>query len=316
MTNQAAADLIARSNRLGADPKNTNYAGGNTSAKGTETDPVTGEPVELLWVKGSGGDLGTLTEAGPRGAAPRPACARSSTSTRASTARTRWSPRSTTACTARAAPRRRSTRRCTASSMPRTSTTCTPTRASRSRPPPTARSSPRRSSATRSCGCRGVAPGFQLGLDIAAIKAQNPQAIGCILGGHGITAWGDTSEEAEAQLALDHRDRRRRTSTRTARPSPFGTVRDGFAALPEPTSAARRPPRSRRRSAASPRTTSPMVGHFTDDPTRARLPRLGEGARSSPRSARAAPTTSCAPRSSRCCSTCPPTRRSRSRSPA
>ena len=64
MTNQAAADLIARSNRLGADPKNTNYAGGNTSAKGTETDPVTGEPVELMWVKGSGGDLGTLTEQG------------------------------------------------------------------------------------------------------------------------------------------------------------------------------------------------------------------------------------------------------------
>src|SRR6187455_1639540 len=64
MTNQAVSELIARSNRLGSDPKNTNYAGGNTSAKGTETDPVTGEPVELLWVKGSGGDLGTLTEAG------------------------------------------------------------------------------------------------------------------------------------------------------------------------------------------------------------------------------------------------------------
>ena len=64
MTNPTAAELIARSNRLGADPKNTNYAGGNTSAKGTETDPVTGEPVELLWVKGSGGDLGTLKEAG------------------------------------------------------------------------------------------------------------------------------------------------------------------------------------------------------------------------------------------------------------
>ncbi len=63
-TNPTAAELIARSNRLGADPKNTNYAGGNTSAKGTETDPVTGEPVELLWVKGSGGDLGTLTEPG------------------------------------------------------------------------------------------------------------------------------------------------------------------------------------------------------------------------------------------------------------
>ena len=60
----AAAELIARSNRLGADPKNTNYAGGNTSAKGTETDPVTGQDVELLWVKGSGGDLGTLKESG------------------------------------------------------------------------------------------------------------------------------------------------------------------------------------------------------------------------------------------------------------
>ena len=37
-TNPAAAELVARLNRLGADPKNTNYAGGNTSAKGTETD--------------------------------------------------------------------------------------------------------------------------------------------------------------------------------------------------------------------------------------------------------------------------------------
>ena len=50
--------------RLGADPRNTNYAGGNTSAKGSAIDPVTGEPVELLWVKGSGGDLGTLAETG------------------------------------------------------------------------------------------------------------------------------------------------------------------------------------------------------------------------------------------------------------
>lgn len=54
MTNACVADLIARSNRLGADPKNTNYAGGNTSTKGSDVDPVTGEPVDLLWVKGSG----------------------------------------------------------------------------------------------------------------------------------------------------------------------------------------------------------------------------------------------------------------------
>ena len=64
MTKSIPAQLTERSNRLGADPKNTNYAGGNTSAKGTLTDPVTSEPTELLWVKGSGGDLGTLTEAG------------------------------------------------------------------------------------------------------------------------------------------------------------------------------------------------------------------------------------------------------------
>ena len=57
-------ELIGRSNRLGADPTTTNYAGGNTSAKGSETDPVTGRPVDLIWVKGSGGDLGTLTEKG------------------------------------------------------------------------------------------------------------------------------------------------------------------------------------------------------------------------------------------------------------
>ena len=58
------ASLLERSNRLGADPANTNYAGGNTSAKGWATDPATGEAVELLWVKGSGGDLGTLREKG------------------------------------------------------------------------------------------------------------------------------------------------------------------------------------------------------------------------------------------------------------
>jgi rhamnose utilization protein RhaD (predicted bifunctional aldolase and dehydrogenase) len=42
--------LLQRSNRLGADPRNTNYAGGNTSAKGEAADPVTGQPAELLWV--------------------------------------------------------------------------------------------------------------------------------------------------------------------------------------------------------------------------------------------------------------------------
>ncbi|HRO11171.1 bifunctional rhamnulose-1-phosphate aldolase/short-chain dehydrogenase [Amaricoccus sp.] len=52
--------LLYRSNLLGADKRITNYGGGNTSAKVTETDPLTGEPVEVLWVKGSGGDVGTI----------------------------------------------------------------------------------------------------------------------------------------------------------------------------------------------------------------------------------------------------------------
>ena len=58
------AALLARSNRLGSDPRNTNYAGGNTSVKAEADDPVTGRPVPLLWVKGSGGDLGTLASDG------------------------------------------------------------------------------------------------------------------------------------------------------------------------------------------------------------------------------------------------------------
>ncbi len=56
--------LLERSHRLGGDRRVTNYGGGNTSAKLVLDDPVTGEPVEVLAVKGSGGDLGTLRDAG------------------------------------------------------------------------------------------------------------------------------------------------------------------------------------------------------------------------------------------------------------
>src|SRR5690606_21427909 len=105
-------------------------------------------------------------------------------------------------------------------------------------------------------------PGFQLGLDIAAIKEQNPGAIGCILGGHGITAWGASSEEAEANSL-------RIIETATAyiaehgAPQPFGAVRPGFEALA---------PAERRARAAAlaptirgiASTDRPMLGHFTD----------------------------------------------------
>ena len=56
--------FIYRSNLLGADLRLTNYAGGNTSVKIMETDPLSNQPVEVMWVKGSGGDIGTLTKKG------------------------------------------------------------------------------------------------------------------------------------------------------------------------------------------------------------------------------------------------------------
>jgi rhamnose utilization protein RhaD (predicted bifunctional aldolase and dehydrogenase) len=52
--------LLYRSNLLGSDKRITNFGGGNTSAKIKERDPLTGDEVEVLWVKGSGGDLGTM----------------------------------------------------------------------------------------------------------------------------------------------------------------------------------------------------------------------------------------------------------------
>lgn len=56
--------LIYRSNLLGADLRLTNYGGGNTSCKVLSPDPLTGEEVEVMWIKGSGGDLGTLKKSG------------------------------------------------------------------------------------------------------------------------------------------------------------------------------------------------------------------------------------------------------------
>lgn len=56
--------FIYRSNLLGADLRLTNYGGGNTSVKITDKDPLTGKEVEVMWIKGSGGDIGTLTKSG------------------------------------------------------------------------------------------------------------------------------------------------------------------------------------------------------------------------------------------------------------
>ena len=107
-------------------------------------------------------------------------------------------------------------------------------------------------------------PGFQLGLDIAAVKAAHPEAIGCILGGHGITAWGDTSAEAEAH-SREIIDTAEHFLAENSRPEPFGPPLDGFGALPEAE-------RRAKAAALAPTLRSlashdkAMVGHFSDDP--------------------------------------------------
>ena len=105
-------------------------------------------------------------------------------------------------------------------------------------------------------------PGFQLGLDIAAIKAANPQAIGCILGGHGITAWGDTSAEAEERSLQIVRTAEAFIAEKLAAgPHPFGEVVER--PLPDEE-------RRARAAALAPvirglaSTDKPQVGHYTD----------------------------------------------------
>jgi rhamnulose-1-phosphate aldolase len=261
MTNPAAADLIARSNRLGADPKNTNYAGGNTSAKGTEIDPVTGEPVELLWVKGSGGDLGTLQEKGL--AVLRLDRMRSLVNVYPGLEREDEMVAAFDHCLfgkGGAAPSIDTAMHGLVDAahvdhLHPDSGIAIATAADGEQLTATI------------FGDKVVwvpwrRPGFQLGLDIAEIKAKNPQAVGCILGGHGITAWGDTSEESEKN-SLWIIDTAAAYIAEHGADAPFGAERAGFGALPEA---------ERRAKAAALAPTirgiashdKPMVGHFTD----------------------------------------------------
>jgi len=261
MTNPTVADLLARSNRLGSDPVNTNYAGGNTSAKGTDIDPVTGEPVELLWVKGSGGDLGTLTEAGL--AALRLDRMRALVNVYPGIDREDEMVAAFDYCLhgkGGAAPS-------IDTAMHGLVDAAHVDHLHPDSGIAIATAADGEELTAKIFGDKVVwvpwrRPGFQLGLDIAEIKKANPQAIGTILGGHGITAWGDTSEESEAnslwiiQTAADY-------IAANGKASPFGGVRAGFEALPEA--------ERRARAAALAATIrglashdKPMVGHFTD----------------------------------------------------
>jgi rhamnulose-1-phosphate aldolase/alcohol dehydrogenase len=103
-------------------------------------------------------------------------------------------------------------------------------------------------------------PGFQLGLDIAAVHRANPRAIGCVLGGHGITAWGATSDEAEAN-SLRIIGTAQRFLDEHGTPDPFGPV------IEEPLDVGQRRERAAAlapliRGLAS--TDHRQVGHYTD----------------------------------------------------
>jgi rhamnulose-1-phosphate aldolase/alcohol dehydrogenase len=261
MTHPEAAALLTRSHRLGADPRNTNYAGGNTSAKGAGRDPVTGSEVDLLWVKGSGGDLGTLTEPGL--AVLRLDRLRALAGVYPGIDREDEMVAAFDYCLhgkGGAAPSIDTAMHglLEASHVDHLHPDSGIALATAAEGP----------ALTKECfGDRVVwvpwrRPGFQLGLDIAALAAANPQAIGCVLGGHGITAWGSTSEECEAR-SLEIIRTAEAFLVEHGRPEPFGPAMLGYAALP----AEERRARAAElfpllRGLAS--TDKPQVGHFTD----------------------------------------------------
>ncbi len=279
MTNPTVTELVDRSNRLGADPKNTNYAGGNTSAKGSDIDPVTGEPVELLWVKGSGGDLGTLTEAGLAVlrldrmlalADVYPGVEREDEMVAAFDyclhGKGGAAPSIDTAMHGLVdAPH--------VDHLHPDSGIAIATAVD-------GEALTKEIFGDRVVWVPWRRPGFQLGLDIAEIKRQNPGAVGCVLGGHGITAWGDTSEESERN-SLWIIDTAAAYIEQNSKAEPFGPERPGYGALPEA---------ERRAKAAALAPTirgiasqdRAMVGHFTDSDVvldflaRAEHPRLAE----------------------------------------
>ncbi|MDQ6852023.1 MAG: bifunctional aldolase/short-chain dehydrogenase [Actinomycetota bacterium] len=273
----ATSQLIERSNRLGADPRNTNYAGGNTSAKAVVTDPVTSAPVELMWVKGSGGDLGTLKPSGL--SVLRLDRLRALVDVYPGVEREDEMVAAFDYCLhgkGGAAP---------SIDTAMHGLVAAP-HVDHLHPDSGIALATSADGETLTADCFGDRvvwipwrrPGFQLGLDIAEIARKNPQAIGCILGGHGITAWGDTSTECEAR-SLDIIRTAEAFIAANGKPKPFGPTLDGYGPLEQTD-------RHTRAAALAPvirglaSTDRTQVGHFTDSDavldflSRAEHPRL------------------------------------------
>jgi rhamnulose-1-phosphate aldolase/alcohol dehydrogenase len=222
--------LVERSHALGSDPRVTNYGGGNTSCKASVADPVTGESSEVLYVKGSGGDLGTLR---PDGLATlrldRVRALRGvyrgvdhEDEMVAAFDHCRWG-------TGGAAP-----------SIDTAMHALVDARHVDHLHPDAVialAAAVDGEALTKECFGREVAwvrwrrPGFELGLQIASLAADNPSLRGVVLGGHGLTTWADTSEACEA-TSLDVIRRAERFIAERGRADPLGPMRAGYEPLP------------------------------------------------------------------------------------
>jgi rhamnulose-1-phosphate aldolase/alcohol dehydrogenase len=222
--------LLARSHELGSDPRVTNYGGGNASCKAAETDPVTREPVEVLYVKGSGGDLGTLRADGlatlrlDRVRALRGVYrgVEHEDEMVAAFDHCRWG-------TGGAAPSIDTAMHALVDA----------THVDHLHPDAVIAlaAAADGEALTKDCFGRELAwvpwrrPGFELGLQVAALAAGNPSLHGVVLGGHGLTTWGASSEECRDR-SLGAIRRAERFLAERGRPDPLGPVRSGFEPLP------------------------------------------------------------------------------------
>ena len=254
-------ELLERSNRLGSEPRFTNYAGGNTSAKGSVPNPATGQETTVLWVKGSGGDLGTLTEPGLaalelekfkalknvyRGVEYEDEMVALFDYCRFGT--TGAAPSIDTAmhglvpfdhvdhlhpdsiiALATSIDGEKLTRECFGDEI---------------------------------LWVDWRRPGFQLGLDMAKIATENPKAKGCILGGHGLTTWGATSKECE-ERSVAAITKAEEFIKAKGKKNPFGAAVAKYKALDPVARKARAAELAPHLRGVASRDVR-MVGHFTD----------------------------------------------------
>jgi rhamnulose-1-phosphate aldolase/alcohol dehydrogenase len=255
--------LVERSHRLGSDRRITNYGGGNTSAKLTLPDPVTGQATRVLAVKGSGGDLGTLTVGG---------LALLRLDHLLALEVLRRSGVDEDELVARYADCAFGTGGAVPSIDTPLHALVDATHVDHLHPDAmialaTAAAGPR---LVRRCYGDAVGwldwkrPGFDLGLALRELRRARPQLVGAVLGGHGAICWADTSDACEA-LSLRLIEQAEAFLAEHGRADPLGPAMAGFEALADDArrvEAAALAPVVRGLASAE----RPMVGHFSDAP--------------------------------------------------